>query len=101
ETVQRIRDLTPWLEASIPAAAELGVAMERTATIRASLREVEKTLVAAVILVILVVFAFLRRGRATLIPAVAVPVSIVTTFGFLYLARYTLHNLSLMAPIAP
>src|SRR5437867_2145840 len=77
ETVQRIRDLTPWLQASIPAAAELGIAMERTATIRASLSEVEKTLVIAVGLVILVVFAFLRRLRATLIPAVAVPVSIL------------------------
>ncbi|HYR34674.1 MAG TPA: multidrug efflux RND transporter permease subunit [Burkholderiales bacterium] len=99
ETVQRIRDLTPWLQASIPAAAELGVAMERTSTIRASLSEVEKTLVIAVGLVILVVFAFLRRVRATLIPAVAVPVSIIGTFGFMYLAGFSLNNLSLMALI--
>jgi len=99
ETVQRIRDLTPWLQASIPAAAELGVAMERTATIRASLAEVEKTLIIAVALVILVVFAFLRRLRATLIPAVAVPVSIIGTFGFMYLAGFSLNNLSLMALI--
>src|SRR3989440_12248866 len=99
ETVQRIRDLTPWLQASIPAAAELGIAMERTATIRASLSEVEKTLVIAVGLVILVVFAFLRRVRATLIPAAAVPVSIIATFGFMYLAGYSLNNLSLMALI--
>jgi multidrug efflux pump len=99
ETVQRIRDLMPWLQASIPAAAELGVAMERTATIRASLSEVEKTLVIAVGLVILVVFAFLRRLRATLIPAVAVPVSIIGTFGFMYLAGFSLNNLSLMALI--
>jgi multidrug efflux pump len=98
-TVQRIRDLMPWLQASIPASAELGVAMERTSSIRASLSEVEKTLVLAVILVILVVFAFLRRGRATLIPAVAVPVSIISTFGFMYLAGYSLNNLSLMALI--
>jgi multidrug efflux pump len=99
ETVQRVRDLMPFLSASIPAAAELGVAMERTSTIRASLYEVEKTLIVAVALVILVVFAFLRRLRATLIPAAAVPVSIITTFGFMYLAGYSLNNLSLMALI--
>jgi multidrug efflux pump len=99
QTVQRIRDLMPFLTASIPAAADLGVAMERTATIRASLYEVEKTLLIAVALVILVVFVFLRRVRATLVPAAAVPVSIVATFGFMYLAGYSLNNLSLMALI--
>jgi len=99
ETVQRVRDLMPFLSASIPAAAELGVAMERTSTIRASLSEVEKTLVIAVVLVILVVFAFLRRLRATLIPAAAVPVSIIATFGFMYIAGFSLNNLSLMALI--
>src|SRR5262245_59294825 len=99
ETVQRVRDLMPFLAASVPAAAELGIMMERTSTIRASLHEVEKTLMAAVALVILVVFLFLRRVRATLIPAAAVPVSIVATFGFMYLAGYSLNNLSLMALI--
>ena len=99
ETVQRIRDLKPFLQASIPAAAELGEAMERTSTIRASLSEVEKTLLIAVALVILVVFVFLRRLRATLIPAAAVPVSIVATFGFMYLVGFSLNNLSLMALI--
>jgi multidrug efflux pump len=99
ETVQRVRDLMPFLSASIPAAADLGVAMERTSTIRASLYEVERTLLIAVGLVILVVFAFLRRVRATLIPAAAVPVSIIATFGFMYLAGYSLNNLSLMALI--
>jgi len=99
ETVQRIKDLMPWLQASIPASADLGIAMERTATIRASLSEVEKTLIIAVVLVILVVFAFLRRLRATLIPAAAVPVSIIATFGFMYLAGFSLNNLSLMALI--
>ena len=99
QTVQRIRDLVPFLTASIPAAADLGVAMERTSTIRASLYEVEKTLLIAVALVILVVFVFLRRVRATLIPAAAVPVSIIATFGFMYLAGYSLNNLSLMALI--
>jgi multidrug efflux pump len=99
ETVQRVRELKPFLEASIPASCQLGEAMERTATIRASLSEVEKTLLIAVALVILVVFAFLRRVRATLIPAAAVPVSIVATFGFMYLAGFSLNNLSLMALI--
>ena len=99
ETVQRIKDLMPFLQASIPASADLGIAMERTATIRASLSEVEKTLIIAVALVILVVFAFLRRLRATLIPAAAVPVSIIATFGFMYLAGFSLNNLSLMALI--
>jgi multidrug efflux pump len=99
ETVQRVYDVMPFLQASLPAAAELGVAMERTSTIRASLYEVEKTLVVAVVLVVLVVFAFLRRVRATLIPAAAVPVSIVGTFGFMYLAGFSLNNLSLMALI--
>jgi len=99
QTVQRIRDLVPFLIASIPAAADLGVAMERTSTIRASLYEVEKTLLIAVALVILVVFVFLRRVRATLVPAAAVPVSIIATFGFMYLAGYSLNNLSLMALI--
>src|SRR3989442_11049875 len=73
--------------------------MERTSTIRSSLYEVEKTLLIAVALVILVVFVFLRRVRATLIPAAAVPVSIIATFGFMYLAGYSLNNLSLMALI--
>jgi multidrug efflux pump len=98
-TVKRIRDVMPFLAASIPAAADLGVAMERTSTIRASLSEVEKTLIIAVALVILVVFAFLRRVRATMIPAAAVPVSIVGTFGVMYLAGFSLNNLSLMALI--
>jgi multidrug efflux pump len=99
EVVQRVRDLLPYLRASIPAAIELDVAMERTSTIRASLTEVQKTLLIAVALVILVVFAFLRRAQAALIPAVAVPVSIIATFGFMYLAGYSLNNLSLMALI--
>jgi multidrug efflux pump len=99
QTVQRVREAMPFLSASIPPAADLGVAMERTSTIRASLTEVEKTLVIAVGLVILVVFVFLRRARATLIPAAAVPVSIVATFGVMYLAGYSLNNLSLMALI--
>src|SRR5436305_8233904 len=71
--------------------------MERTTTIRASLHEVERTLVIAVALVILVVFLFLRDGRATLVPAVAVPISLIGTFAAMYLLGFSLNNLSLMA----
>jgi len=99
ETVQRVQDLLPWLQAAMPAAMELSTAMERTSTIRASIREVERTLIIAVGLVILVVFAFLRSLRATLIPAAAVPVSLIGTFAFMYLAGYSVNNLSLMALI--
>ncbi len=99
EAVARVRELMPWLRGSIPAAMQLEITSERTSTIRASLAEVEKTLAIAVGLVVLVVFLFLRRVRATLIPAVAVPISIITTFGFMHLAGYSLNNLSLMALI--
>jgi multidrug efflux pump len=96
-TVDRIRDLLPQLDAQIPADMELSVAMDRTATIRASLEDVQFTLVLSVGLVILVVFLFLRDWRATLIPSVAVPVSLIATFGVMYLCDYSLDNLSLMA----
>jgi multidrug efflux pump len=97
ETVERVRALLPLLRASIPRAINLDVVLERTSTIRASLFEVERTLLIATALVILVVFLFLRSARATLIPAVAVPVSLVATFGVMYLAGFSLNNLSLMA----
>jgi multidrug efflux pump len=97
ETVDRVEALLPQLRASIPSGIDLTVAMDRTATIRASLREVERTLLVAVGLVILVVFLFLRDWRASLIPAVAVPVSLLGTFGVMYLVGYSLNNLSLMA----
>ena len=97
ETTERVRELLPLLRASIPSTINLNVVLERTSTIRASLREVERTLVIAVGLVILVVFLFLRSARATLIPAVAVPVSLVASFGVMYLAGFSLNNLSLMA----
>ncbi|MCC6531441.1 MAG: multidrug efflux RND transporter permease subunit [Burkholderiales bacterium] len=99
DTVQRVQDLLPWLKAAMPEAMDLATAMERTSTIRASIREVERTLIIAVALVVLVVFAFLRTLRATLIPATAVPVSLIGTFAFMYLAGYSLNNLSLMALI--
>ena len=98
-TVDRVRELLPVLRASIPAAINLDVVLDRTPTIRGSLRDVERTLMIAVLLVILVTFVFLRDWRATLIPTVAVPVSLVGTFGAMYLCGYSLNNLSLMALI--
>lgn len=96
-TVDRIRAELPALQASIPASIQLSIAQDRSPTIRASLDEVERSLVIAVALVILVVFVFLRSGRATLIPAVAVPVSLIGTFTAMYLCGFSLNNLSLMA----
>ena len=97
ETVDRVYELLPQLEASIPGAISLSVVLDRTPMIRASLHDVERTLLISVVLVILVVFAFLRSVRATLIPSVAVPVSLIGTFGVMYLCGYSLDNVSLMA----
>ncbi len=97
ETVDRVREILPQLAASIPQAIDVKVVLERTTTIRASLRDVERTLLLSIVLVILVVFLFLRNWRATLIPSVAVPVSLIGTFGAMYLCGYSLNNLSLMA----
>jgi multidrug efflux pump len=97
ETVDRIRTLMPVLSASIPAAIKMEVASDRTTTIRASLRDVERTLLISVALVIMVVFLFLRNGRATFIPSIAVPISLIGTFGIMYLCGYSLDNFSLMA----
>ena len=97
EAVERVRALLPQLKASIPEAIDLTIVSDRTPTLRASVREVEHALVISIGLVILVVFLFLRNGRATLIPAVAVPASLMGTFGIMYLCGYTLDNLSLMA----
>jgi multidrug efflux pump len=97
ETVDRVKEMLPELRASIPQDVNLDMTMERTVTIRASLREVERTLTIAVSLVILVVFLFLRNGRATLIPAIAVPISLIGTFAAMYVLGYSLNNLSLMA----
>ncbi|WP_462390525.1 efflux RND transporter permease subunit [Acidovorax sp. Q11] len=97
EAVERVRSLLPALKASIPAAIDIEIVSDRTPTLRASVKEVERALLIAVALVVLVVFLFLRNGRATLIPSVAVPVSLAGTFGVMYLAGYTLDNLSLMA----
>ncbi|HEV7734558.1 MAG TPA: multidrug efflux RND transporter permease subunit [Candidatus Binatia bacterium] len=97
ETVDRVRAELPAMRAALPASIDMTVALDRTPPIRASLRDVELTLVASVVLVILVVFAFLQSPRATLIPTVAVPVSLIGTFGVMYLFDFSLDNLSLMA----
>jgi multidrug efflux pump len=96
-TVDAVKALVPTLRASISPAIDLGVGVDRSTTIRTSLHDVERTLVLAVLLVIIVVFAFLRNLRATFIPVVAVSVSLVATFGAMYLIGYSLDNLSLMA----
>ncbi len=97
DTVERVKAVLPQLQASIPSAIDVQLAMDRTTTIRASLHDVERALMIAIALVILVVFLFLRNARATLIPSVAVPVSLIGTFGAMYLLGYSLDNLSLMA----
>jgi multidrug efflux pump len=96
-TVDRITAQLPFIQASIPLGIDTTVVLDRTTTIRASVSDVERTLIISIGLVIIVVFAFLRNGRATLIPAVAVPVSLVGTFAVMYLFGYSLDNLSLMA----
>ncbi len=97
ETIERIKALVPYLASSISPAIDLEVALDRSQTIRASVRDVEKTLTLSVVLVVLVVFVFLRSVRATAIPSVAVPLSLLGTFGVMYLLGFSLNNLSLMA----
>ncbi len=97
DTVDRIREALPSLKSSLPSAIDYTFVVDRTTTIRASVRDVERTLLISIALVILVVFFFLRNVRSTLIPAVVVPVSLIGTFGIMYLFGYSLDNLSLMA----
>jgi multidrug efflux pump len=97
ETVDRIKAIMPELKASISPSLHLNVAIDRTTTIRASIHDVERTLIISISLVILVVFVFLRNVWATVIPSIAVPLSLVGTFGVMYLCGYSLDNLSLMA----
>ena len=97
ETVDRVKSLLPYLQSSIPPSIHLSVLMDRTTTIRASVKDIEGTLLVSIVLVILVVFLFLRTVRATIIPSIAVPLSLVGTFGAMYLLGYSLDNLSLMA----
>jgi multidrug efflux pump len=97
DTVDRVNAILPVLRASISPSLHLSVAVDRSTTIRASVHDVEVTLVISIILVILVVFAFLRSTWATIIPSVAVPLSLIGTFGIMYLFNYSIDNLSLMA----
>jgi multidrug efflux pump len=97
QTVDRVRALMPYLQSSISPAIKLDVVMDRTVTVRASVKDIETTLLISIVLVILVVFVFLRTVRATVIPSIAVPLSLVGTFSGMYLLGYSLDNLSLMA----
>jgi multidrug efflux pump len=97
DVVDRVKALIPELQASIPPSITITPTNDRTTTIRASLRDVENTILIAVVLVVLVVFFFLRNGRAALVPSVAVPLSLLGTFGAMYLLNFSLDNLSLMA----
>jgi multidrug efflux pump len=97
EVVDNIKALLPQLQASLPAAVDVSVLSDRTVTIRASVEDVEFELMLAVVLVVLVIFVFLRSARATIIPSLSVPLSLVGTFGVMYLLGFSLNNLSLMA----
>jgi multidrug efflux pump len=97
ETVDRVTAMLPQLHASLPADVDISPTSDRSVTIRASLKDTEYTLLIAVALVVMVVFLFLRNWRATLIPSVAVPISIIGTFGAMYLLGFSIDNLSLMA----
>src|SRR5579863_6881770 len=97
DTVDRVRAIMPFLQSSISPAIKLTVALDRTVTVRASVKDIETTLLISIFLVITVVFMFLRTVRATIIPSVAVPMSLIGPFGAMYLLGYSLDNLSLMA----
>ena len=97
DTVDRVRSLLPYLQSSISPAMTLSIVMDRTTSVRASVKDIERTLLISTVLVILVVFVFLRTVRSTIIPSIAVPLSLVGTFGVMYLLGYSLDNLSLMA----
>ncbi|HEY0181708.1 MAG TPA: efflux RND transporter permease subunit, partial [Rhodopila sp.] len=97
ETVEAIREALPQLRRAIPSGVRIAVVTDRTETIRASVRDVQFTLVMSIVLVVLVIFVFLRSPRATFIPAVALPLSLIGTFGIMQLLGFGLDNLSLMA----
>jgi multidrug efflux pump len=97
EVVDTIKSLLPQLQASMPAAVDVSILSDRTVTIRASVEDVEFELLLAVVLVVLVIFVFLRSARATIIPSLSVPLSLVGTFGAMYMLNFSLNNLSLMA----
>src|SRR5581483_6517755 len=97
DTVDRVLELLPQFRASMPPTIDLSVVLNSTTTIRASVRDIQITLLISIVLVILVIFLFLRSVRSTLIPGIAVPISLIGTFGGMYLLGYSLDNLSLMA----
>jgi multidrug efflux pump len=97
EVVDRVRTLLPQLQAALPAAADVQLLTDRTTTIRASVHDVEVELAFAVLLVVAVIYVFLRSARSTIIPAVAVPLSLIGTFAVIYLAGFSINNLTLMA----
>src|SRR6201996_3722478 len=97
QTIDRIRSQLGYIKASVPQGIDMTVVLDRTTTIRASVHDVERSLITSIVLVVVVVFFFLRSPRSTLIPSVAVPVSLVGTFAVMYLFGYSLDNLSLMA----
>lgn len=97
QTIENVKSVLPQLRSQLPAAIDLDIGMDRSTTIRASLLEVQKTLLISILLVIVVVYLFLRDIRATIVPTIAVPVSLIGTFGVMYLLGYSLDNLSLMA----
>src|SRR5208283_3772908 len=97
DTVDRVLALMPTFQAQIPQSIKMGVALDRTTTIRASVHDVQVSLLISISLVILVVFIFLCNARSTIIPGIAVPISLIGTFGVMYLCHYSLDNLSLMA----
>src|SRR5580700_4616816 len=97
DVVNRIHDLLPSLQAALPAGVDLAILTDRTTTIRASVADVEFELVLAVVLVVLVIYVFLRNVPATIIPSLSVPLSLIGTFAVMYLANFSLNNLSLMA----
>jgi multidrug efflux pump len=97
DAVDGVREALPQVAAAIPRAIDISIVLDQTTTIRASVRDVERTLIISILLVILVVFAFLRSPRTAMIPSVAVPLSLIGTFGVMYLLGYSLDNLSLMA----
>ncbi|HEY4009759.1 MAG TPA: efflux RND transporter permease subunit [Acidobacteriaceae bacterium] len=97
QAVDNVLAILPQLQGSISPAIKLQVVLDRTGTIRASVKDITRTLIISILLVIMVVFVFLREGRTTLIPSISVPLSLLGTFGVMYLLGYTLDNLSLMA----
>src|SRR5262249_58317946 len=97
EVADNIRARLPQLRAALPAAIDVSVLTDRTVTIRASVVDVEFELMLAVVLVVLVIFVFLRSARATIIPSLSVPLSLIGTFGAMYLLGFSLNNLTLMA----